>query len=83
MSLFVGRLDAFLQAVRMEDGPEVRAARNLRLFVLSTIDKGRKQVLFEARYDVANIKAARDRWVQGAENVPAAGSAGCGRQTRS
>lgn len=71
MSLFIGRLNAFLQAVGMESGPEIRGARHLRLFVLSTIDKGRKQVLFDARYDVANIKDARNGWVYGAQNVPA------------
>jgi hypothetical protein len=70
MSLFIGRLNALLNAVQMEGGSEVRGARHLRLFVLSTIDKGRKQVLFDARYNVANIEEARDRWVEGTQNVP-------------
>lgn len=70
-NLFIGRLNAFLRAVQMESGPEVRGARHLRLFVLSTIDKGRKQVLFDARYNVANLEKARDRWIEGAQNVPA------------
>jgi hypothetical protein len=41
------------------------------LFVLSTIDKGRKQVLFDARYNVAKMEQARDHWIEGAQNVPA------------
>ena len=71
MTLFIDRLNAFLEAVQMQSGPEVRGAHHLRLFVLSTIDKGRKQVLFDARYNVANLEKARDRWVAGAQNVPA------------
>lgn len=71
MSLFIGRLNALLNAVQMKGGPEVRGARNLRLFVLSTIDKGRKQVLFDARYNVAKMEQARDHWIEGAQNVPA------------
>ena len=68
---FVQRLDRLLEAVQFREGKPVRGARHLRLFVLSTIDKGRKQVLFDARYSVANIVDARDRWVAGAENAPA------------
>lgn len=71
MSLFIQRLDRLLEAVQMNKGGQVRGARHLRLFVLSTIDKGRKQVLFDARFRLDNVVAARDRWVDGARNAPA------------
>ena len=71
MSHFVQHLDRLLAAVQLKEGKIVRVARHLRLFVLSTIDKGRKQVLFDARYNVDNIVEARERWVSGAENAPA------------
>ena len=70
MSNFVQRLDRLHKAVQLQAGPAMRGG-HLRLFVLSTIDKGRKQVLFDARYKVDNIADARDRWVEGAENAPA------------
>lgn len=69
-SFFIQRLNGLLEAVQFNEGKSVRGVRHLRLFVLSTIDKGRKQVLFDARYSVANIVDARDRWAAGAENAP-------------
>ena len=71
MSYFIQRLDRLLAAVRMQEGAQLRRAGFFRLFVLSTIDKGRKQVLFDARYSVDRVVAGRDRWVGGATNVPA------------
>ncbi len=71
MSSFIQRLDRLLEAIQLKEREVVRGARHLQLFVLSTIDKGRKQVPFNARYNVGNIVDARDRWVAGAENSPA------------
>ena len=70
MSSFVERLKRLHEAVQLKEGEAIRG-RHLRLFVLSTIDKGRKQVLFDARYNVGNLAEARDRWVAGADNAPA------------
>ena len=70
MSYFVQRLNRVHKAVELEAGPAIRGG-HLRLFVLSTIDKGRKQVLFDARYEVGRFAEARDLWVAGAENAPA------------
>ena len=71
MSYFVQHLDSLLAAVQLKEGEVVRVARHLHLFVLSTIDKGRRQVLFDARYNVDNIVEVRERWVSGAKNAPA------------
>jgi hypothetical protein len=42
----------------------------LRIFVISTIDKGRKQVLFDQRYSVGSFFRAQARWIAGSHNVP-------------
>jgi len=46
---------------------------HVRVFALSALDKGRKQVVHSARYSVAALTAGRDRWVAGARNLPLIG----------
>jgi hypothetical protein len=59
----------------IQEALQVRAKTGKRdkfivVFALSQIDKGRKQVLFSARYAASSIFAGRDRWLAGALNVP-------------
>lgn len=54
----------------LELNPKVREDSYIRIFVLSQIDKGRKQVLFSKRYSVRAVYRGRDRWIAGTENVP-------------
>jgi hypothetical protein len=42
----------------------------IRIFTISSIDPGRKQVLFSGRYSVSAIYRARDNWLAGAHNIP-------------
>jgi hypothetical protein len=71
MSPFAKRLERLLQAVELQQQQQSGVHDDhLRLFVLSTIDKGRKQVLFDARYSVKRIFAAHRRWIEGTKNAP-------------
>jgi hypothetical protein len=70
MSPFAKRLERLMQAVELQQQQAGVQDDHLRLFVLSTIDKGRKQVLFDARYSVKRIFAARGRWIEGTQNAP-------------
>jgi hypothetical protein len=68
-SRFEARTSDLIEKLKLRAAPTNRDDY-LRLFVLSTIDPGRKQVLFDARYQVQRLFAAQERWVQGAKNTP-------------
>ncbi len=68
-SRFEARTSDLIGKLRLRPEP-VNRDDYLRVFVLSTMDPGRKQVLFDARYRVERIFVAQERWVQGARNTP-------------
>ena len=49
---------------------DVRGDSFIRVFALSAIDPGRKQVVFSGRYAVSTIYQARENWLSGAHNIP-------------
>ncbi len=69
-SPFEQRTRKLIEALQMRERVQGIRDDHLRFFVLSTIDKGRKQVLFDGRYRVERIYAAQERWLDGAANAP-------------
>jgi hypothetical protein len=68
-SSFEIRTKSLIEAIQLN--PELmREDVFLRVFVISTIDKGRKQILFDRRYSVRALFRAQERWITGARNVP-------------
>ena len=66
---FEGRTKNLIEAIQLK--PELMLDDAfLRVFVISKIDKGRKQVLFDRRYSVQALFRAQARWIAGARNVP-------------
>jgi hypothetical protein len=70
VSPFEERTKKLIEALHLREQSQGIHDDYLRLFVLSTIDKGRKQVLFDARYSVERIYAAQERWLRGSVNAP-------------
>lgn len=68
-SSFESRTKNLLEAIQLN--PELMQGDTfLRVFVISTIDKGRKQVLFDRRYSVSALFRAQERWITGSRNTP-------------
>jgi len=68
-SSFESRTKSLIEATQLR--PELmQDDAFLRVFVISTIDKGRKQVLFDRRYGVNAFLNAQERWIAGARNTP-------------
>ena len=68
-SSFESRTKRLIEAIQLK--PDLmQDDAFLRVFVISTIDKGRKQVLFDQRYGVSALFQARERWIAGSRNVP-------------
>lgn len=68
-SSFESRTKRLIEAIQLK--PDLmQDDAFLRVFVISTIDKGRKQVLFDQRYGVSALFRARERWIAGSRNVP-------------
>lgn len=68
-SSFESRTKNLIDAIQLK--PELmQNDAFLRVFVISTIDKGRKQVLFDRRYSVYALLRAQARWIKGSRNVP-------------
>jgi hypothetical protein len=68
-SSFESRTKNLIDAIQLK--PELmQNDAFLRVFVISTIDKGRKQVLFDRRYSVHALLRAQARWIAGSQNVP-------------
>jgi hypothetical protein len=65
---FAERTQELHSALRVR--ASVKADSFIRVFALSLIDPGRKQVLFSGRYSVSTIYQARDNWVAGTHNAP-------------
>ncbi len=70
MAPFAARTTKLIEALNLHRQAKGTHDDHLRLFVLSTIDKGRKQVLFDARYSTERIIAAKERWLDGSANTP-------------
>jgi hypothetical protein len=68
-SSFESRTKRLIEAIQLK--PDLmQDDAFLRVFVISTIDKGRKQVLFDQRYSVSALFRAQERWIAGSRNVP-------------
>jgi hypothetical protein len=68
-SSFESRTKNLINAIQLK--PELtQNDAFLRVFVISTIDKGRKQVLFDRRYSVDALFRAQARWIAGSRNTP-------------
>jgi hypothetical protein len=68
-SSFESRTKRLIEAIQLK--PDLmQDDAFLRVFVISTIDKGRKQVLFDQRYSVSAFFQAQERWIAGSRNVP-------------
>jgi hypothetical protein len=68
-SSFESRAKNLIDAIQLK--PELmQNDAFLRVFVISTIDKGRKQVLFDRRYSVSALFRAQERWIAGSRNTP-------------
>jgi len=50
--------------------PVVNADDELRIFVLKSVDKGRRQVLFNSLFSVSKIINGNELWLKGAANHP-------------
>jgi len=50
--------------------PMVNADDELRIFVLKSVDKGRRQALFNSVYSVSKIINGNELWLKGSENHP-------------
>ncbi len=68
-SSFESRTKRLIEAIQLKSDL-MQDDAFLRVFVISTIDKGRKQVLFDQRYGVSALFRARERWIAGSRNVP-------------
>jgi hypothetical protein len=68
-SSFESRTKRLIEAIQLK--PDLmQDDAFLRVFVISTIDKGRKQVLFDQRYSISALFRAQERWIAGSRNVP-------------
>ena len=68
-SSFESRTKRLIEAVQLKPAL-IATDAFLRVFVISAIDKGRKQVLFDQRYRVSALFRAQERWIAGSRNVP-------------
>jgi hypothetical protein len=70
VSPFEERTKKLIEALQLREQKQGIYDDYLRLFVLSKIDEGRRQVLFDARYSVERIYEAQERWLGGSANAP-------------
>ena len=70
VSPFEERTKKLIEALHLREQNQGIHDDYLRLFVLSKIDEGRRQVLFDARYSVDRIYRAQERWLGGSGNAP-------------